>query len=275
MAARCPTRSACRRAPSSCRSCRCSTSTPGACPTPAPLVGAKLVFPGVGARRREPATSCSRRSASPSPPACRPCGSALLNHMQANKLKLSTLKYAVIGGSAAPPAMIETLRQGVRRRGAACLGHERDEPARHGQPSQGEARSSCRPTSCSTLRLKQGRPPFGVDMKIVDDAGKELPRDGKAFGDLLVRGPWITSGYFKGEGGEVLQRGRLVRDRRRRHHRSRRLHADHRPLQGRDQVGRRMDQLDRPRERRHGPSRRRRGRGDRRRPSRSGTSVRC
>ena len=57
------------------------------------------------------------------------------------------------------------------------------------------------------MRLKQGRPPFGVEMKIVDDAGKELPRDGKAFGDLLVRGPWITSGYFKGEGGEVLRRG--------------------------------------------------------------------
>ena len=55
------------------------------------------------------------------------------------------------------------------------------------------------------VRLKQGRPPFGVDMKIVDDTGKELPRDGKAFGDLLVRGPWITSGYFKGEGGAVLR----------------------------------------------------------------------
>ena len=54
------------------------------------------------------------------------------------------------------------------------------------------------------MRLKQGRPPFGVEMKIVDDAGKELPRDGKAFGDLLVRGPWVTSGYFKGEGGDVL-----------------------------------------------------------------------
>jgi acyl-CoA synthetase (AMP-forming)/AMP-acid ligase II len=44
-------------------------------------------------------------------------------------------------------------------------------------------------------------------MKIVDDAGNELPRDGKAFGDLLVRGPWITSGYFKGEGGDVLREG--------------------------------------------------------------------
>jgi fatty-acyl-CoA synthase len=57
------------------------------------------------------------------------------------------------------------------------------------------------------VRLKQGRPPFGVEMKIVDDSDKELPRDGEAFGDLLVRGPWITTGYFKGEGGEVLRDG--------------------------------------------------------------------
>ena len=45
---------------------------------------------------------------------------------------------------------------------------------------------------------------FGVEMKIVDDDGCELPRDGVAFGNLMVRGPWITRGYFKGEGGEVL-----------------------------------------------------------------------
>ena len=41
-------------------------------------------------------------------------------------------------------------------------------------------------------------------MKISDDGGKELPRDGKAFGHLMVRGFWIASGYFKGEGGQVL-----------------------------------------------------------------------
>ena len=63
------------------------------------------------------------------------------------------------------------------------------------------------PEELLAVRLKQGRPPFGVEMKIVDDSGRELPRDGKAFGDLLVRGPWVTSGYFKGEGGEILREG--------------------------------------------------------------------
>ncbi|MCV7154702.1 long-chain-fatty-acid--CoA ligase [Mycolicibacterium pyrenivorans] len=54
------------------------------------------------------------------------------------------------------------------------------------------------------IRLKQGRGIWGVDLKIVDDDGNRLPWDGKAFGEVWVRGPWIASGYFKGEGGEKL-----------------------------------------------------------------------
>ena len=65
------------------------------------------------------------------------------------------------------------------------------------------------------VQAKQGRAVYGVDMKIVGDDGKELPRDGKASGELMVRGPWIISNYFKGEGGDPLRR-RLVSDRRRR-----------------------------------------------------------
>jgi fatty-acyl-CoA synthase len=54
------------------------------------------------------------------------------------------------------------------------------------------------------IRAKQGRGIWGVELKIVGEDGKVLPHDGKAFGRLLVRGPWISSGYFKGEGGAVL-----------------------------------------------------------------------
>lgn len=54
------------------------------------------------------------------------------------------------------------------------------------------------------IRLKQGRGICGVEMKIVDDDGNRLPWDGVAFGEVWVRGPWIASGYFKGEGGEKL-----------------------------------------------------------------------
>ena len=54
------------------------------------------------------------------------------------------------------------------------------------------------------LKLKQGRAPYMVEMKIVDDDGKELPRDGKTFGHLVVRGAAVAKSYFKGEGGQIL-----------------------------------------------------------------------
>src|SRR5438445_13772082 len=57
------------------------------------------------------------------------------------------------------------------------------------------------------VELKQGRTIYGVEMKIVDGEGRELPRDGKAFGDLLVRGPWVLREYFKDEGGSSLRGG--------------------------------------------------------------------
>jgi fatty-acyl-CoA synthase len=50
------------------------------------------------------------------------------------------------------------------------------------------------------VRLKQGRALYGVDMKIVDGGGDELPWDGKTYGDLLVKGPWVLREYFQGVG---------------------------------------------------------------------------
>ena len=49
------------------------------------------------------------------------------------------------------------------------------------------------------LSLKQGRPLYGVEMKIVDADGKELPRDGDAAGNVLVKGPWVLRDYFRSE----------------------------------------------------------------------------
>ncbi len=57
------------------------------------------------------------------------------------------------------------------------------------------------------IQAKQGRPVYGVEVCITDPEGRRLPRDGKAVGHLRVRGPWVTAGYFKGEGGIVLDDG--------------------------------------------------------------------
>ncbi len=84
----------------------------------------------------------------------------------------------------------------ARHRGDPGLGHDRDEPGRHGRDAEGQARRarSRRPLA---VRAKQGRPLFGVEMKIVDDEGRELPHDGKSVGELLVRGPWIVGAYYE------------------------------------------------------------------------------
>ncbi len=130
----------------------------------------------------------------------------LLNHLQENKLKLSTVKRLVIGGSAAPPAMIRSFDDmfGVTVLHAwgmtemSPLGTVNTYKKKHlSLPAEDRDR----------IRLNQGRSIFGVEMKITDSDGNALPHDGKAFGDLLVRGPWITSGYFKSEGGEALVDG--------------------------------------------------------------------
>jgi fatty-acyl-CoA synthase len=130
----------------------------------------------------------------------------LLQHLEATGGKLPCLKRVVIGGSACPRAMTRTFQDvyGVE----VCHAWGMTEMSPLGtlgslKPEYADLKGEER----LDIQQKQGHPPFGVEMKIVDDSGAELPRDGKAFGDLLVRGPWVTSGYFKGEGGEVLRDG--------------------------------------------------------------------
>lgn len=128
----------------------------------------------------------------------------LLGHMQQNSLRFSTLKRTVIGGSACPPAMINAFNDTYGVEVLHAWGMTEMSPlgtvctlknAQTQLPAEEQLK----------VRLKQGRVVYGVDMKIVDDEGRELPWDGKSFGDLLVRGPWIIASYFKGEGGDPLR----------------------------------------------------------------------
>jgi fatty-acyl-CoA synthase len=129
---------------------------------------------------------------------------ALLQYMDQNKLKFSTMNRTVIGGSACPPAMIRAFQEKYGVQVLHAWGMTEMSPL--GTVSTLKARHLSMPEDQRyALQTKQGRPIYGVDMKIVDGEGKELPWDGKAFGNLLVRGPWICSGYLKGEGGNPLQ----------------------------------------------------------------------
>jgi fatty-acyl-CoA synthase len=130
----------------------------------------------------------------------------LLQHLQNNKLKLSTVKRLVIGGAAAPPAMIRAYDEQFGIAVVHAWGMTEMSPL--GTVNTYKLKHLALPAADKDkIRVKQGRALYGVQMKIVDGEGNRLPHDGKAFGDLMVRGPWITSGYFKDEGGDPLRDG--------------------------------------------------------------------
>ena len=170
----------------------------------APMTGAKMVMPGArldGASIYELLESeqITMTAAVPT------VWLMLLQHMEANDLKLSSLKRVAIGGSACPPSMIEKFEKNYGVEVMHAWGMTELSPV--GTLGSLLARDRKKPfDEQMKLKSKQGRPLFTVEMKIVDDDGAELPRDGKTFGHLVVRGPAISSGYFKGEGGQVLDK---------------------------------------------------------------------
>ncbi|GAB3758493.1 3-(methylthio)propionyl-CoA ligase [Ramlibacter monticola] len=130
----------------------------------------------------------------------------LLGHMKPNGLRFSSLKRTVIGGSACPPAMIDAFREDYGVDVLHAWGMTEMSPLgtlctlKNKHLAQG-------PEEQMKIRLKQGRAIYGVDMKIVGDNGEELPWDGRTYGDLYVKGPWVVREYFKGEGGDPLVDG--------------------------------------------------------------------
>ncbi|WP_299983138.1 long-chain-fatty-acid--CoA ligase [uncultured Ruegeria sp.] len=130
----------------------------------------------------------------------------LLAHAAKCGTKLESLNRTVIGGSACPPSMIETFREtyGVDTVHAwgmsemSPLGTTNYPMAKHlGMPLEAQYK----------LRESQGRPPFGVELKIVDDDGNDLPHDGETQGDLMVRGHWVLDSYFHMQDEALLQDG--------------------------------------------------------------------
>jgi acyl-CoA synthetase (AMP-forming)/AMP-acid ligase II len=130
----------------------------------------------------------------------------LLAHLKTNNLRFSTLKRTVIGGSACPPAMIQAFGEDYGVEVLHAWGMTEMSPLGTLCTLKNK-HLAMPPDEQMKIKLKQGRALYGVDMKIVDDAGKELPWDGKTYGDLYVKGPWIVREYFKGEGGDPLVNG--------------------------------------------------------------------
>ncbi len=128
---------------------------------------------------------------------------SMLQHLEKSGGNLGRLDRTGIGGSAVPRSMIEAFDKLHGVRVMQLWGMTEMSPlGTIGNPSPEVAGLSY--DEQLMYRVKQGRAVFGVEMKIVDDAGRELPRDGTTFGRLMVRGPWIVGSYFKCDGGQVL-----------------------------------------------------------------------
>jgi 3-(methylthio)propionyl---CoA ligase len=174
-------------------------------PYSAALTGCKLVFPGPAMDGKSiyeliEGEKVSYAAGVPT------VWQMMLGHMKPAGLKFSTLKRTVIGGSACPPAMIHAFQEDFGVEVLHAWGMTEMSPL--GTLNTLKNKQLSLPADEQMkIRLKQGRAIYGVDMKIVDAQGAELPWDGKTYGDLLVKGPWIVKEYFKGEGGDPLVEG--------------------------------------------------------------------
>ncbi|TCR70157.1 long-chain-fatty-acid--CoA ligase [Bosea sp. BK604] len=167
-----------------------------------PMTGGKLVLPG--ARLDGPSLLSLLEGEGVTMTAAVPTvWLGLLQHLEATGARLSTLKRVVIGGSACPRAMTEAFE----RKYGVTVAHA------WGMTEMSPLGSFCsvKPTYAHLggedlldLKMKQGHPFFGVEFRLTDDAGEDLPWDGKTFGRLKVRGPAVTKAYFRRENETIL-----------------------------------------------------------------------
>ncbi|WP_276667311.1 long-chain-fatty-acid--CoA ligase [Thalassolituus oleivorans] len=130
----------------------------------------------------------------------------LLNHMDKIGKKLESVENVIVGGAAAPLQMIKDFDQKHDAFLIHAWGMTEMSPIgtinAHNHIMEKLPREER-----YLLQQKQGRPVYGVQIKIIDDAGNELPRDGKTFGRLMVSGPWIVSSYYKNDDVSSFENG--------------------------------------------------------------------
>lgn len=168
----------------------------------APMTGAKLVMPG--ARLDGPSLLELLEGEGVTLTAAVPTvWLGLLHHLEATGAPLTSLKRVVIGGSACPRAMTEAFERDYGVTVSHAWGMTEMSPI-GSFCSVKPAYADLEGDALYDLKVKQGHPPFTVEFRLTDDAGKEMPWDGRTFGRLKVRGPAVSKAYFRREDEEIL-----------------------------------------------------------------------
>jgi len=170
-------------------------------PFTAPLVGAKMVFPGCALDGKSLCSLFEDEGVTFSA-GVPTVWAGLLQYQKETGKRLTTLKRMIVGGAAVPPAMMRAFEDlGIELTHAWGM----TEMSPLGCVSKLKEKHAALPIEAQReIREKQGHVVYGVDWKIVDGDGKELPWDGKAFGDLHVRGPWVVASYFNGDKSPLI-----------------------------------------------------------------------
>lgn len=169
------------------------------------MVGAKLVFPGpmLDGKSLHDLIESENVTFSAGVPTI---WQGLLAHLESIGGQFSTMRRTIVGGAACPPSIIRAYQDRYDVTVLHAWGMTEISPlGTVNTPKPVHAGLSAEHRL--DLQAKQGRVVFGVDMKIVDENGTDLPHDGRASGDLLVRGPWVMSGYFNAPDDPVLWDG--------------------------------------------------------------------
>jgi 3-(methylthio)propionyl---CoA ligase len=173
-------------------------------PYTCPMVGAKLVFPGpkmgdaATLQRLIEEEQVSTAAAVPT------VWQGMVAYLEQTGKRVGSLKRVLCGGSAVPMALMNQLRDRHDVEIVHAWGMTETSPVgtiRSLSPEAAQLPSDRR----EALRAKQGRAVFGIELKIEDEEGRELPHDGKTFGALKVRGPWVASSYYRREGDDVFE----------------------------------------------------------------------
>jgi len=168
----------------------------------APAVGAKLVLPGQRMDGESIYELIEEEGVTYSA-AVPTVWQMLLEYMQENNKRFTTLERVTIGGSACPESLIRAFRDdyGVE----VIQGWGMTETSPLGTVSVANASVAAKPDEDQmAYKLKQGRLLCGLEMKLIDDAGNQLPHDGKTPGRLMIKGPTIAAAYYGAEGGDIL-----------------------------------------------------------------------